>query len=321
MIGGVGRFELLEPQYILPKVGTDGRTIVGYWYQWSATKQIFFPVNKLMHGIYRRSHRHRQLGMPPLGCLLTCIEGDMQADMYNMMVFNKGGLFGYAVLMDAPKNGRMPGQNNLARQVQEELRSNHAGARSGFDGVVLEGAKDIKQLNHLEALDGAFHKGSDKAAKQVAHVQGVPHERLGIVTNANEQYHAARLEDGSALQFDKSMNEALLPVDQFLNTVFLPAIGINDVKIQAKKRYNALTRTATQSLLDLGSLDGVMSIDEGRTEILKLPPFGGEEGKKPLRKLPNISVSSEIVPPINDVPIPMQDIINNQNEAGTSDSD
>lgn len=305
---GSSKWDILLPQYMKPKIAKDGRTIIGWFYQINGTQSIFYDINQLIHVKYKPSLRHKQLGTPPLGCLLVDIEADIQGSMYNNLVFTKGGLFGYAILMDAPKPGISTNNSALVRQMEQDLRANHSGARSGLDGIILQGAKDIVKMNDLPTLDGAFHKGSDKVTKQVCHVLGIPHEALGIITNANQQYHAASLEDKAALQKDKSINEVLIPADLAINSQILPGLGIDDAKIMAKKRYNALTRTATQSMTDIAACDGVMTVDEARQEILHLPPLGGTAGSRVLKLNPKVSASMEAAPPDRtDVPIPTQD--------------
>lgn len=307
MLGGLKDLKILLPQYLEPRFSPDGQRVV-QWIYYVGFVAYIFEVDQLKHCVYRRSMRHYDLGNAPLATLLTDLEADLQASMYNNMVFQKGGLIGMAILMDNNKSTTgIPGANSmaLARQMENELRANHSGARAGFDTVVLTGARDIKQMNNLADLDGAFHKTSDKAAKQVAHVMGVPHERLGIITNANQQYHAASLADEAADIFDKAIYQVVKIVDNFINSEILPRAGIKDVQIRARDRFNSFTMNMAKSLVDIGKLDGFMSVDEARTEIAKLPPLGGTAGKKPLRVLPNISVASEILPPATPMKLPV----------------
>lgn len=320
LLGGLKDLKILLPHYLRPLMTPDGQKIMGWEYQ-VGFGTVQFGINEILHQVYRRSMRHYDIGNPILGSLLVDIEADIQGSMYNNMVMQKGGLYGLAVLMDNPKGPTVPGVNGLtmARQVEAELRANHSGARSGFETIVLSGAKDVKSLGSLKDMDGAFHKTSDKVAKQVAHVLGVPHEELGIVTNANQQYHAARLQDYNAVLFDKAIEEVVSVVDKFINTRLLPLMGITDVQIRACKRYNSLTRTATQSLLDLASIENFMSHDQALVEILKLPPKGGKDGSQPLRKLPNISVTSEDVPPAKPIALPADEVADLYNPEGRDD--
>lgn len=302
-LGGIKKFTPLLPQYIKPIPSSDGQRIVGWQYQ-QGSVVINYTRDQLMYGKFRPSHRHYDLSSPALGSVLVDIEADLQASMYNNVVFQKGGLLGMAVLLEKGPTHVGNSLSKYAQQLQAELSANHAGARAGFEAVVFENTKDVKVLNDLASLDGAFHKTSDKVAKQIAHVLGVPHEFIGIITNSNQQYHAARLTDYDAAQFDKSIGELMDAVDYFINTQVLPKVGITDVKIQATRRYNSLARTATQSGLDIGSLYGVMSVNEYRTEILKLPPIEG--GDIMLQKLPTTApTSTEGAPMPYLIPPPM----------------
>lgn len=306
LLGGLKDLKVLLPHYLRPLLTPDGRKIIGWEYQIGFSTMIF-KRDEILHQVYRRSMRHYDIGNPPLGSCLIGIEAAIQGEMFNNMVMQKGGLYGLAVLLESPKGPTVPGVNGLtmARQVEAELRANHSGARAGYETIVLSGASDVKQLSPLKDMDGAFHKISEQVAKNVAHVMGVPHEELGIVSNAQQQYHAAKLYDAQAKNFDKSIEEVVSIVDKFLNEQLFPLMGIKDVQIRAKKRYNSLTRTVSQTILDFGQIDGFMSIDEARVGIAELPPLGGKEGKRPLRKLPNISVSSEELPPEKPLPPPV----------------
>lgn len=305
-MGALKELKTLLPQYLEPRFSADGQRVI-QWCYYVGFVSYLFDADQLWHEVYRKSMRHYDLGNPPLATLLTDLEADIQASMYNNMVFQKGGLIGLAILMEANNKNGIPGTNTmqLGRQIEDELRANHSGARAGYDTIVLSGAKDIKQLNKLADMDGAFHKGSDKCSKQVAHVMGVPHERLGIVTNSSEQYHAASLEDQAALRFDQSIYQVIRVPDKFINTKIFPACGINDVQIRARERYNAFTEKMAIAIAHLGKLDGLMSVDEARVDIMHLPPLGGKEGKMPLRVIPNVTATIEGLPPIKPISVPV----------------
>lgn len=307
--GGLKDYDLLLPQYLIPIPDASQQIILGWQYQigWQA---LLFEKDELLHQKYRRSMQNYNLSNPPLGSLLVDIEADIAASGFNNMVFQKGGLWGLAVLMETAKNQGIPGASsqNAAKQMAAEMNANHSGGRAAYETVVFQGAKDVKSMGNLGDMDGAFHKGSDKCAKQIAHVLGVPHERLGIITNANQQYHAASLEDKNALQFDKTIMEGMRLVDNFINTEMLPRMGIFDVQLRAKERYNAFTGVMARALLDLAKIDGLITKDQALTEFMRLPPIGGSEGAKALRVLPNVSVSSETVPPIVSLPVPTNEL-------------
>jgi hypothetical protein len=219
------------------------------------------------------------------------------------MVFQKGGLIGLAIIMDNQQRA-IPGVNSMAlgKQIEAELRANHSGARAGYETVVLSGVKDVKQLNNLSHMQPAFLKGSDKVTKSVYITLGVPYTRGGVVSDSSQQYHPAALEDDKALQFNKSISEVLRPVDKFLNNKFIPALGVKDVQIRARERMDFFTQNIGNLLVQLGKLDGFITKNEGRS-IAHLSMLQGKEGNMPLRVLPNMSVTSDIIPPPKAVPI------------------
>lgn len=309
LLGGIKEFRLLEPQFISPIMDNKSRTIIGWAYD-TGWGYLRFRLDELIHGIQDPSMACPQLGSPRLGSLLVDIEADIAASMFNNTVFQKGGLVGIAILMDPSKSNPVPGAggvNNFAALMEAKLNSNKAGARGGYGYAVLEGAKDVKRLNDLEKLDGAFKGTNQRVKKDVALLMGCSPADVGETLNTAGVYSALGLEDSAALQWDKSVNEVVAEALETVNENLLPLLKVLNVRMAHHKRYNALTRTATQSLLDLSQIDGIMSIDEGRVEFLKRPAFGGIAGAMPLRRIPNVSATAEGIPAVSPVPIPAEE--------------
>lgn len=310
LLGGIKEFRLLEPQFLRPIMHNQRREVVGWEYD-LGIGFIRFGINDLIQGVQDPSMTCPQIGSPRLGALLVDIEADIQASMFNNTVFQKGGLIGIAIMMEPPNANTVPGQggvNNYANIMEAKLNSNKSGARAGYGYGVFEG-KNIKveKLHDLKTMDGAFHGTNERVKKDVAILLGVPCSRVGVMLNTAGVYNAIGLEDGAILQWDKSVNEVIAEALEVVNEQMLPLLKITDVFMKHHKRYNAMTRTATQSMLDLAQIDGVMSIDEGRVQFLKRPPLGGPAGAMPLRRIPNVSATSEGVPAVRPVPIPAEE--------------
>lgn len=326
---GIKKVEILLPPYLRPIPTVDGQH-VKFWQYQRGTIYETYKRDELLYAQFRPSMRQYDLGNPPLGAVLVDIEADMAATMYNNMVFQKGGLIGLAILLDngagAP-NSRRANKSAYAEYLQAELNANNSGARTGYQSVVFENTKSVEKLNDLNSLDGAFHKTSDKTAKQIAHVMGVPHEMIGIITNANQQYHPSSMMDYSAKQFDKSIAELMDVVDTFINTKIFPMFGIMDVRVKATPRYNSVTRVAAQAGTDLGGLYGVLSVNEYRTEFLGRPPIEG--GDISLMKItpstdtpasegkPGSSTSIIVPPPMPPIESPIEDDEEDEGTAGS----
>lgn len=276
-IGGIKGFKTLLPQYIRPILSVDAQRVLGWEYQ-LGYGVLRFDKKDLLHQIYRPSMRHYQIGSPPLGALLSELEADIQATMYNLLVFQKGGLIGLAVLLNDPKTPTLgAGLSQYARSLQAELAANHSGARTGFDTVVFENTKEVKVLNDLKGMDGAFHLTSEKCAKQVCRVLDVPHDRVQDNANSKKIYDAAKLQDGAAELFDKAINEVTSTVDRFINKVLFPMMGFKGLKLVARKRFNTFTAAAAKAGVDISMIYGIMTNDELRDEIWKLPPCADPE--------------------------------------------
>lgn len=275
-LGGLKGFKTLLPQYIRPILSVDAQRVLGWEYQ-LGYGFLRFDKKDLLHQIYRPSMRHYQIGSPALGALLQELEADIQAGMYNNLVFQKGGLLGMAILLNDPKGPTVGGGlSAFAKSLQMEMNANHSGARAGFDTVVLENTKDVKVLNDLGNMDGAFHKTSEKVAKQVCRVLDIPYARVQDNSNSKKIYDAAKLQDQDAELFDKAVNEVVNVVDRFINTVLFPMMGIKDVKIRARRRFNTFTAAAAKAGVDISMIFGAMTLDEMREEIWKLPPHADE---------------------------------------------
>lgn len=310
LLGGIKEFRLLEPQFLRPIMANNRREIIGWEYE-IGMGFIRFGMDDLIQGIQDPSMACAQLGSPRLGALLVDIEADIQASMFNNTVFQKGGLIGIAIMMDPPNKGSVPGAggaNNYAALMEAKLNANKAGARSGYGYGVFEGPNiKVEKLHDLKTMDGAFRSTNERVKKDVALLMGVPVARVGVMLNTSGVYSPVGLEDAAQLQWDKSVSEVVADAHKTANEKLLPLLKITDVYIKQHKRYNALTRTATQSILDLSQVDSLMSIDEARVQILKRPPLGGKEGAMPLRRIPNVSATSETVPTVRPVPIPAEE--------------
>jgi hypothetical protein len=269
------------PSYLRPIPTRDGQGIKEWQYQRGAW-YLTYSKDQLLTGIFRRSQTNYDLGEPCLGAQLIDIEADLQASNYNNIVFQKGGLLGMAVLLESGASTRRgAGPTAYAQYLQAQLSANNSGMRAGYETVVFENTKDVKILNDLGNMDLAFGKSSDKCAKQIAHVWGVPHEMIGIVTNASQQYHAAAMMDYGVAQLDKTILEVLRYTNKFINEKILPAFGIRNVRVESVPRRNSVTRTATQAGTDLGQLN-VVSKNEYRSGWLGLPEWDGPQGDEAL---------------------------------------
>lgn len=310
LLGGIAEFKLLDPQFLRPIMSNHRREIIGWEYE-IGIGYIIFGLDDLIHGVQDPSMASPQLGSPRLGSLLVDIEADMQASMFNNTVFQKGGLIGIAILMDVSKNpNNVPGSggpNNLANVMEAKLNSNKAGARAGYGYGVFEGVHKIEKLHDLAAMDGAFRNTKGDAKRDVAIVMGVPPSRVGVMLNTAGVYSPIGLEDMSALQWDKSVNELIAEVHETANDILLPMVKILDVQVKHHKRNHSGTRAATQAVLDLSQIDGVVSVDEARTIWLKRPPIGGTQGSAPLRRIPNVSVTSETLPAEEPIRLPAEE--------------
>ena len=271
---GIKKLKPILPSYIRPIPTFDGQNIK----QWQVQKGPYYKLygrDDLLHGIYHRSAKNYDIGVPPLGAVLVDIESDIAASDFGCAMMQKGGLFGVAVLLESQQGARGKGPSAYAQYLQAALQSNHSGNRSAYETVVFENAKDVKVMNKLTDMVQPFQNAGDTSGKRTAHVQGIPHEMLGIITNANQQYHPSSLLDYSMKQLDKTIAELLDAVDTFINNVLLPLLGIKNVRIVASPRYNSVTATAAQALANLAKIQDFCSINEGRTLFVGLPAIEG----------------------------------------------
>lgn len=285
---GIKEIKPLLPSYIRPVPTYDGQRIK----EWQVQEGPYFRTyqrDDLLYCQFRRSGKNFDIGAPPLGAVLVDIEGDVSASEFNCALFQKGGLYGIAVLLDGAQGGtggtRGKGPSPYAQYLQANLQSNHSGNRAAYESVVFEGAKDVKVLNKLSEMDAPFQRSSDSSAKKSAHALGIPHEMIGIITNANQQYHPSSTMDYSAKQLDKTIAEVLDVTDTFINNKILPLCGVKNVKVAASPRYSSVTRIATQAGVDLGSLYNCITIDEYRQDYLGRGPLPNGEGQRALSKI------------------------------------
>lgn len=283
---GIKQLKPILPAYIRPIPTFDGQNIK----EWQIQKGAYYKIysrDSLLYTQFRPSAKNYDIGSPPLGAVLTETEGAISASEFSTAMFQKGGLWGIAVLLEGMQQGgpRGKGPSAYAQYLQAALQSNHSGNRAAYETVVFENAKDVKVMNTLSEMDAPFTRASDDAAKKTAHCLGIPHEMIGIITNANQQYHPSSMLDYSMKQLDKTIAEVLDITDTFINLKIFPLLGIKNVRIIASPRYNSITRVATQAGVDLGSLYNVVSIDEFREEFLGRPPLPNGLGNMALQKV------------------------------------
>lgn len=279
ILGGIKNLELVLPHTVSPLLSKDKESVVG-WQITNGFSQKIYTKNDLLHFKYK-SLRHKDLGIPPMSSILVNIEAGMKAEQLNLNVFDKMGLVGLVFLVEnLDRQGSGIGESSFsrkfARELQDELNSNASGVSSAFGSLALAGVKDVKKVGELSTLDGAFHKTSDLVRADVSRVWGVPVERLSMVRSDSQQYHAARLEDTANSNFDKTVRRRVDSVLYFANKEIMPLIGLPNTKIRAKGRHSATTRVGTQAGGDLSNIFigdvGVMTVDEYRTQILKIGP-------------------------------------------------
>lgn len=271
---GIKNVKPLLPAYIRPIPTFDGQNIKQWQVQKGACYQLY-GRDDLLHAVYKKSAKNYDIGVPPLGAVLVDIESDVAASDFGCAMMQKGGLFGVAVLLDGQNQSRGKGPSAYAQYLQAALQANHSGNRSAYETVVFENAKDVKIMNKLTDMVQPFAHAGDTSGKRTAHVMGIPHEMLGIITNANQQYHPSSLLDSSMKQLDKTIAELLDAVDTFINKRLFPLLGVKNVRIVASPRYNSVTATAAKALLDYSSIQNFMSVNEGRVNYAGLPPIEG----------------------------------------------
>lgn len=283
---GIKDLKPILPAYIRPIPTYDGQYIQSWQVQYGAYYRVF-DKDELIYTQFRPSARNYDIGSPPLGAVLVDIEADVSASDFSCALMQKGGLYGIAVLLEGAAQGqsRGKGPSAYAQYLQAALTSNHSGNRSAYETVVFENAKDVKVMNKLSELDSPFQRQGDMSAKKTAHALGIPHEMIGIITNANQQYHPSSMLDYSMKQLDKTIAEVLDITDTLVTTKIFPMFGVKNVRLVASPRYNSVTRVATQAGVDLGSLYNVISVDEYREEFLGRPPLPDGKGQIALQKI------------------------------------
>lgn len=273
---GIKELKPLLPAYIRPIPTYDGQHIQSWQVQQGAYYRVF-DRDELIYTQFRPSARNYDIGSPPLGAVLVDIEADVSASDFSCALMQKGGLYGIAVLLEGAQQGqaRGKGPSAYAQYLHAALTSNHSGNRSAYETVVFENAKDVKVMNKLSELDSPFQRQGDMSAKKTAHALGIPHEMIGIITNANQQYHPSSLLDYSMKQLDKTIAEVLDITDTLINSKIFPMFGVKNVRLVASPRYNSVTAVAAKAGADLGNLVDTISINEFRVNYLGLHPVDG----------------------------------------------
>lgn len=278
LLGGKSdNMQLLSPPKLLPDIDPVTDKVRGWLYKpGPGIGTIPLPVDKVWHLRTFSADDYRPIGDPPLGPAMLRIEADMAATAFNNQVFQKAGLMGIIVSVEAPEDDDPFDDASLdaVDDLQERLDTQFSGAKAGQSTIVASNIKDVYNVNPVGKLDSSFKTLSYETAKTIATCLGVPPERIAVSRSETLQYIPSLVEDSVNTAFDKALNHLVSYVDEFINEKIIKGrLGITDVRIQAGGRYGALTKNAAETIKALAEAGPIITVNDALDKVLGWEPL------------------------------------------------
>lgn len=269
LLGGAGALELLSPPRLMPIIDPVTDQILGWEYSIGRTTMVY-PADKLFHIWQYTVDGYKNIGDPPLNPAILQIEADLNADNYNNMLFQKGGLMG--IILNVKSNDSDPLAKNeldLMEELQDRIDAQYSGGKTGGAVLVTSNLESVHNVNPVGKLEGSFQALHMECAKTVANCLGVPPEKIAVSRSDSLQYIPSLVEDSVNASFDKSLNALISLVDEFLNDRVLgDMLGIYDVRIVASGRYGALTKNAADTIKTLAESGPIITVNQALDRVL-----------------------------------------------------
>jgi len=272
---GIIKLELLLPNKLLPIFDRSTEEIIAWEYTVGRMK-ITYDVKDILH-LKLPSLSSNKIGSPPLVSAITEIETILHAMNLNNTIFQKGGLIGWLISLENPKDADgipTARSSDWVKEVQAQFDFLHAGAKAGHGVLAMNNIKDVHQMMKPGELDANYLEGKDHTAKMVSTLLGVPSEKIGIPRSTTAQYQPSLVENVVNAQFDATINRLTSKIDGFLNQqILVNLLGIQDIKIVPSGRYGALTLAAAQTINFLATTGKIITVNEAREKILGWEPL------------------------------------------------
>ena len=275
-LGGTIRYEILEPERISIKWDVSKTAIEGWWYN-EYGERTYLPKDQVIH-LMTYSSRTQQLGSPALSGLLVSIEACMQADLYNHTLFHRGGLVGNIIGLKSNPGGATGNTDQwsiLCDAIQARFDKQWGGTQGAGANILSPMVENVFRLTKPSDLDTPHKWYVDRVDARVAKVLGCAPERLGIPVTSQYQDKGLTA-DRITESFDNNTAYLSNIVYGFFNTILKQA-GFLDVYICSGAAYKARALAAAQ-YGEAISKYGVMTKNEFRTGVLKMPAWPSEYG-------------------------------------------
>lgn len=191
-------------------------------------------------------------GLSPLEPIMIDVFTDLAANVTNYAFFENDARPGSIYVLDEDLTDE---EKEIA---VEELKDQLKGADNKHKSIAVKGLKDVKEVS-FSHKDMEFHMLRKFTTEKICSVLGVPKSVLNYTEDVN---HSAGQE-----QMRKFWEGTIQPLQEelsiFMNTVLLPAIGVEGIKIE----YVARTfdnREWTEASTRADVQQGILTINEAR---------------------------------------------------------
>lgn len=275
--GGLTSYTILQPDRIRPYWNTSKHYIQGWYYDDNGYQKLY-GKDELVH-LKTYSARTQEMGAPPISSLIVDLEAAMFASVYNNTLFQKGGMVGHLIALKSDPKAAINerGQSLVAEIMQAKWDKRFAGVRGTGQTILSPMIENLFRMSVPGEMDGTHQHLIDNVDRKAALLLGVSPERIGVPITS--QYQDKGLTSDRVIEaFDNNVSYLSGIAYAFFTQVLHQQMDMTDIIITSGGAYKTMAVAAAQYAKLLAESGGVITVDEFRTMVLKLPAFGGELG-------------------------------------------
>lgn len=256
--GGILSLQRLDPRMMTAVTDKYG-TLLRWIQRGAQAETVIFQPEEVLHFVTAQDPNSPVFGISPLEPVLWDVRTDLAAMISNYALFMNDSTPASMYVFDEQMTDQ-----EIARAV-ETLQEKLKGAENRHKSLGMKGLKEIKTIS-ITNKDMEFMALRKLSTEKVCAAFGVPKSILGYTEDVN----LANGEEQTKKFWESTVQPLEEVLAEFINRVFLPSIGIDDIKFCFENRsfdnreWNEASTRADMQL-------GIMTVNEVREERGKEP--------------------------------------------------
>lgn len=248
--GQVIGLQSIDPRTL--SVVTDKYGTIIKWIQRVATETQTFQPDEILQWRDIQDPNNPVFGLSPLEPIIWEVRTDLSAMVSNYVFFQNDAQPAAQYILEEGLD-----EESIKKAV-DMLQNQLRGSENRHKSVVLTGVKEVKKLA-ISQKDMEFSVLRKFTTEKVCAALGVPKAILNYtedVNRSNGEEQTKKFWEGTIIPWQESFAE-------FVNKIFLPAIGVQNIKFCAKARkFDDAAATSEDMRADLEH--GIITINEAR---------------------------------------------------------